>query len=287
MKRKIEHPLLEKFLSLREIKDLEQLGKELDAKELGSLLKACKETGGQEERLSPLLVGVTPEIFATLLAQGDEKVLTLLKQEAKREPLCHHLTVFAHEVGRWLTQIGAVLAELTGQIQWLRARILEKEDLQPIEQKLYETEYSLHKILHSVKCALSLGWNTDRADLVKELSCNKDFCLYELKNVEIVRDLLNSLVASVFTTLPPAADDDPAIEGLHKLAIWYLKDYWDLGLLPHLSEHEAHGNDLTPHLVKIQENLQKAGLFKVSDLKRLKITSKQSLTSYLKKDFNL
>ena len=93
-------------------------------------------------------------------------------------------------------------------------------------------------------------------------------------------------------------DEDPAIEALANLSIWYLQDYWELGLLPEISNiqqldldpkhyNESERSDFKADLfLKVRKNLESKGLKTVFDLKSNQIFSKGMLKNYLSSKSN-
>jgi hypothetical protein len=87
---------------------------------------------------------------------------------------------------------------------------------------------------------------------------------------------LEQHLSSIFDT--SLQDSDAAMEGLTRLSIWYLKDYWELGLFPSVqqaSDLEAHHPQF---LAQIQKKLQ---IQTVGDLKKAYLFPKPLLKAYI------
>ena len=88
-------------------------------------------------------------------------------------------------------------------------------------------------------------------------------------------------------------DDEPAVEGLVKFSVWYLKDYWELGLLPGVEKQADLDIDMEKHteaeraeyreklFTLARDTLDQVGLSTVGDLKNAFIFSKQTLQEYI------
>lgn len=94
-------------------------------------------------------------------------------------------------------------------------------------------------------------------------------------------------------------NSDPAIDALVKFSVWYLRDYWEIGLLPmvknerdlDLSSRRYSERNRAEHreklFVMVQENLERLGLDKVKDLKKARIYSRETLQDFIRARQNL
>jgi hypothetical protein len=155
-----------------------------------------------------------------------------------------------------------------------------------------------------------LAWNSDRLDLIEKLSQAKEAfqkILYSTighpKSVSAPATgfyaKLQEKVFGIFGNPANAEDvdalndDDPAIEGLAKFSVWYLKDYWKIGLLPSIRDPNTfdklagmEGTEEAHHLKaellsQVKENLHRIGLNTVGDLKKMGIFSQKILQEYI------
>ena len=107
--------------------------------------------------------------------------------------------------------------------------------------------------------------------------------------------LVHTSQQTQFSTIYDSAlkDSDAAIEGLTRLSVWYLKDYWELGLLPsidvpaklNLDPHrfsEEECKQYHQHLLTlVQDLLNKLNIGTVGALKKARIYSKPLLKAYI------
>src|SRR5262249_20909592 len=87
-------------------------------------------------------------------------------------------------------------------------------------------------------------------------------------------------------------DDEPALEALVKLSLWYPQDYWQVGLLPQVTDPQLfeREGEISPEqrqallerlLEMARANLEKVGLHTAKDLKLAGICSQATLQEYL------
>lgn len=258
-------------------------------------------------KISPILVGLRHDIFNQMLLEIDPPSLLALQQEACTEPLQHQLTVFSHQEINRLEILTENLRELELQIEFINleniSNVLMDDFLKEIKKIAEEVTSELCKINQ----ALSLAWNTHREDLIDSLSFQKEcWSKYEKLVIGFPRNdytLPKGLYAKLEEKLNTIfsgpnhgeglRDEDPAIEALAKLSIWYLQDYWEIGLLPEVNDiqqldldpkkhSEGERSDFKAELfLKVRKNLESKGLKTVFDLKSNQIFSKEMLKNYL------
>ena len=161
--------------------------------------------------------------------------------------------------------------------------------------------------------ALAIAWNTNRLDLIESFSKVKDSCqkytAYGIGEPKTLRaaatGLYGKLDQSLFAVfgdpkdpsdLEALKETEPAMEALVKFSVWYLKDYWEMGLLPSVTNQEDLDLNMEQHTEteraayreklfnEVKKNLQKIGLFSVSDLKKAHIFSKKTLHEYIEEN---
>lgn len=294
---------------MRERAALEAAGKILSVEQCSVILSQTLKEEALHVKLVPIFVGMPHEIFWTLFTSLTPEQLAPLKQEAFTEAIQHHLTLIVHELTK---QIGVFQSMLLAKEKELQNLALDDLGLEEIHN-IYRDFDELHQYgilaLKSINCALAIAWNTPRLDLIEHLSDLKEkyqriihfqigISGEEPSNVSSLRGLFEKLTQSIFSEHTPSQgidifpDDLPAVEALVKFGVWYLKDYWEIGLLPHIKnatqlDFEAASPSAKKQnyheqlFVQVNKNLERVGLSTLADLKRLKIYSKKALKEYI------
>lgn len=262
------------------------------------------------KKLSPLLVGIPHEIFRAIVLIASQEQLRLLKQLSMSEPIQHQITLYTHEIGAKVLFLNHSYEKLNFRIEGLDVANLETPERQQLWQDVCRLSEEYHELMHECSVALLFAWNTERSDLIDQLTISKEKCHrvcrfgvgFPATGREKASGIFKRLDEKLFiiygnikdpADVEALADDEAAMEGLAKFAIWYVKDYWELGLLPNIraakdldldaakySEKDriAHRNLL---LRQVQENLAQLGLETVADLKKAWIYSKKSFVYFL------
>lgn len=269
---------------------LEKLGKALSVPQFLAVLDFLHQHSPYQNRLPYILVGLQPSVFSQALYMCQPEPLTLLKHESLFEPLQYQLTQFVHESEALQKHTEQAIQQLQQDFQFIQPEKLTQESLQVILNQIAILENQLIDYLERLKQALSIVWNTDRIDLIDKLSSINEILQHQLIHSIGVRGggqdpstglylTLEQHLSSIFDT--SLQDSDAAMEGLTRLSIWYLRDYWELGLLPsvkQMSDLEAHH----PHsLAQIQKHLEKLQIQTVGDLKKAYLFSRPLLKAYI------
>lgn len=312
-----QHPLsnnLPKLLSLIEASDnfhsLETIGKSLSVEQFLMLLLHVSKHPLLQNKLPPLLVGLPLDAFLEALAQMEQEQLDALKAQTMTEPLQHQLTLFIHDCQATLDQIHLNFSDCQNQISTLLLDQLPFEDLVQIEAIIQQLGQTIINKLTAINNAQTLLWNDSRIDLIDKLSRLKESFVHLLQQIGqsgtngesstglylMLEERLNQVFTpqdSFSDQREALQDDDSSLEGLTRFAIWYLKDYWELGLLPSIKHHDQL--ELDPQKYNEQErlehrqqlfrivqaNLDQLKIGRIQDLKRAKIFSKPLLKRYL------
>lgn len=295
--------------SLSETKELEMFGSMLSPDQMMDLLHSIeKDPQKLLPKLGPILVGIRQPVFRRILVKLSPDKTALLKSFAASEAIQSHLTILSHE-------LTLELEEYIKSLEWTSTEFHQfpLEDVCPKDiEKAYKAIHHLtqagNSIKEEVERALSIAWQSNRVDLIDQLGQIKEITqrlVYDsagstdpshpLKGSlqEILENRLFSIFAGNNET-EVLADDTPAIEAITRFSIWYLKDYWDLGLLQNYSkkkiEHEEHhhtleDNPLSEQLHKeAKTQLSHLGLNTLADLKRECIFSRAALKKYISKN---
>ena len=261
-------------------------------------------------KLSPLLVGISFDVFAKLLSTASEEELLLIQHEGVTEPVQHQLTKMSHELNIQFEEIEKEIDTFYEEIERIDMEQINREDVLEMFHKIGLYSEFFERQFQKANKALAIAWNTNRPDLIEAFNKIKDSChKYNVYGIGLpgkeetpssgLYSRLEDKLFSVFGDPEDTADrdslrdDEPAIEGLVKFSVWYLRDYWEMGLLPSIKSQKDLDLDLSKHsesertrfredlFAQAQENLEKIGLSTVSDLKKVFIFSKKTLQEYI------
>lgn len=257
-------------------------------------------------KLSPLFVGMSHDVFSHFLRSASPSHLQIFKHEAIAEPLLHHLTVLIHEIAHQMSTHLEHLQQIEVAIEQLNLQDFSKEELGYIMVGINKSREYYKEALEKINKMLTLAWNSSRVDLIDKLSQAKEGCqkflIHAIGHPRSPRTKPTGLYAKVQAKLNKVfgdpndpkdiealEDDEPAIEALAKFSIWYLRDYWDVGLLPKITDPqtlqslnaEEEVEQKSELLNDVQENLSSLGLSTVADLKKRGIFSRKILQDYI------
>ncbi len=283
--------LKNKITLLSTPKQLELFGKTFNASELFDLLTLIQhDKTAINGKLNPILAGVSHEVFFQVLPELSDMETMILQQESSTIPVQHHLTALYHEKKKTLQEIETAYLSLEMLIEHIEVEKTGIEDCDELLEKINGLKTTSESLLHLLNQALKLAWNSDRADLIENLSLLKEtiqkYKLYFISDLYTeFRVKLNAVYADTDASgkTIPLLNDLPAIEALSKLSIWHLQDYFDLGLLPNntLDSLEKIENRKTL-ILEAKTNLEKLNLLTLEDLKKANIYSKKALQEFLK-----
>ncbi|MCE5319326.1 MAG: hypothetical protein LLG04_18420, partial [Parachlamydia sp.] len=288
---------------------LEAAGRNLTLAQIYALLDYAAEGDPQFHwKLSPLLVGMPHGLFAQLLLAASPHQLEVLKLEAVTEPVQHQLTLVTHEVTHQLPQVVDRLDQVSVDISLLPIGSQVKDPVL-LKRQLKELATWHESTIQMISKVLALAWNSNRPDLIDKLSHAKEWCQKLIATIGkpktpfgeaqgLYARLDENLEAvygspSLPSSIEAADDDEPAIEGLTKLSFWYLMDYYQIGLLPEISDPALLDLDPATHseqerlhhreqlMEAVRNNLTKMGLSSVKDLKQAGIYSREALQAYI------
>lgn len=291
---------------------IEQAGQALNAKQILDLLdhREILETKDLW-KISPLLVGMRPSVFREILSLADLTELQVLKQEGITEPVQHQITILTQDLLEEIDHLFRQTFYLEMEINALDSLTTSEEEINQAYKKIDTAVEKAESLLTTLNALLELTWNTSRIDLIEKLTYNKTSLQKILNQLGHPGDhqlapqglyaKLKYHFESAFQTTPPFSsieswdDDTPILEALTQFSMWYLQDYWQLGLLPEITERSEL--NLDPEIYTEQEclahreylinlishNLEKYHLKTVHDLKKNQIFSKKALYDYLKK----
>lgn len=299
------------FLQSHDYKEIEALARSLTQAQFLELLDLCVELeGGMRQRLNPLIVGVPHPVLMESLKKLTLPQLQVLRRVADDEPLQYHLTLAIHELSSSATASAEAVEQISREILSYDVTHIVPAELEALKKRICAGSDFFKSALARVDILLSLAWNSNREDLISKLTTMKENWLRYM-NSEIGEPVCKTQAASGIYALfdrhfgtiyagptenQPLSglqDDDPAFEALAALGIWYVEDYWELGLLPGISHNqdlrldsqhydEIARREFREHLTQTaRENLEHLELKTVSDLKRKGIYSRRLLLQYI------
>lgn len=260
-------------------------------------------------KLLAILVGLPYQTFSLLLSELSEEPLQTLLETSFSEPLQHQLTVFIHEMNNRYLILSEELNSLLSEIETLSTEGLSRNDLMSIKDRINNFSLEFNLSLIKIKNALKIAWSTHRLDLIENLNSLKDKYTHTLIGYighpetslgatglyELLKERLNVVFGNPFDLNDPESisNAEPSIEALVKFSIWYIKDYWEVGLLPKIKAESQL--ELDPHSHTEQEratyrdklfndvklNLEKLNLKTLWNLKKAHIYSKNALVEYI------
>lgn len=285
---------------------LEAAGKAISASQLLGLFNKTLKEEKHHWKLSPLLVGMPHETFSQLLQEASVEQLYLLQNEGVTEPVQHHLTLLGHEINAQFNQTLQEIELFLKNIDFIDTQTLTSQNVNSLFRQIDLFSLVLAKLLDIANKSLGIAWNTRRVDLIDSFSRTKNSC-QKILSEEIgqkapatgLYQKLESKLFSIFgdstdpTQIDAVHDEEPVREALVKFSIWYLRDYWEIGLLPRIKNLEEFDLDLTKNseeerlqfrqelFEEAQKKLAQLGLLTVKDLKKAHIFSRKTLEEYI------
>lgn len=303
-KRKLNHL----FQAVDTPTNLELLGKNFSGAHFLSFLEFLNHHPSYQNRLTFILVGLHPLVFSQALHFISDNHLAHLKNEGLLEPLQYHLTQFAHEGEALHRQTELKIHQFMQNLSSIEHQELTQEGLDDLFNQIDILRNQLLNYLERISTALSIVWHTDRIDLIEKLSSLNELLQHQLMqsighqtfdnlSATGLYFLLEQSLSSIFDA--DLKDEDAALEGMTRLSIWHLKDYWELGLLP--SVHQVQELDLNSKQYTeeeriarqqrffslVQQQLERLQIGTVGSLKKAHLFSKSLLKTYINQHHHL
>lgn len=290
---------------------LESIGATLTHEQMLSLLSMFKTSNGMiNEKLSPLLVGMPKEVFAFVLRQANPDQLQILQNAGSIEPMQHHLTMLSHNLNGNLSDFAHEFSLLEEITQKMDINDIGFEDIVKMTKRIEMLRVAYHLLNEMTERGLAIAWHTDRSDLIEKYNTIRSICHKNTLEIGSRGDghatkptglflQFGNRIMSVFGNPDDPHDvealqnDEPAIEALAKFSVWYLEDFYEVGLLPEINtpdqldldpkthseqERAAYRNDL---IQQARQNLEQLGIKTVADLKINAIFSKITLQEFI------
>lgn len=299
------------FLQAEDRKDIEELGKTLSASQFLELLSFCPNLKeGMRQRLNPLLVGLVQSVFYESLPQLTTPQLQTLCRVADDEPLQYHLALLIHELFNQAEQKAAELEVLHREIEAYDVSIATQPDIDSFRSRMLAVREFFRGAFERIDIALAMAWNSNREELIDKLTTLKENWLRYVAT-ELGAPSYNSHPATgIYLALdqhfgaiysgtsdghPLAAlvDTDSAFDALTALSVWYVEDYWEIGLLPgieHVTQLQLDPQHYDQNARRefrerltgtARLNLTALGLLTVADLKSKELYSRRMLMRFI------
>lgn len=301
---------------LTEHPQLETVGKTITHEQMLKYLEFLSSTQNINiDKLSSIFIGMPKETFAFVLRQANPSSQQILKKIGKTEPLQHHLNLLSQSlmknISDFSTEFG-LLDEITEKIE---IEDLGFNDIVHMTKRIELLRIAYQLVSEIVERGLALAWHTDRLDLIEKYNSLRSHCQKSLVDIGARGDgvsikptglfaLFGGRIMSAYGNPDDPFDvealknSDPAIEALAKFSIWYVEDFFEVGLLPDIKspkeldlnpknhteeERAAYRNQL---IETAHSNLEKMGLKTVGDLKENAIFSKKTLAEFINRTKN-
>lgn len=274
--------------------------------EIMNYIKHSQDNIVDRQKLSSLLAGISPLVFKDIIVQASQDELNVLKEEALTEAVQHNLSLVINEVNTRFNSFCNKLSAKENEIGKIDLRAMSKEEIFNLYQSVETFHAEGKTILNLASRALIIAWNANRIDFIQELGRIRELCQKcLLDNVGKAADaqtlcsgLLQSIerkVESLFSdedtngNVTIMKDSTPALEALVKFSVWYIQDYYEVGLLPQIKslntlDLSAEKDSLKKReqlFIAVEKNLNKIGLKTLLDLKTARIYSKKALMEYI------
>lgn len=280
---------------------LETLGEELNVEQTLELIDWAleKDTSAAREAIGALFAKLKQSIFCNVLLETTPSQLDFLKRDSSVETIQHHLSQLSHELKERFVLFCDKVVHESGRLDTLDLSQLRSEDIDILHHSLDEIAKEGRDIIHLTSVALALAWNTNRTDIIQELSHTKELCeqclIRDVGNPTIEEaqssglwHVLKAKLDSVFSdmdtqgSLTLMKDSDFALEALVKFSVWHIRDYCEVGLIPH-ADKDIPAERRDNLFALAERNLSKLGLKTLLDLKREKIYSKRALMEFIQR----
>lgn len=294
------------FRGIEELSGLEAIGRILNLSQLIEFLDYAAINKDLSWKLFPIFITIPHPIFSQMLLDLPDKRKQQLQLLCTAEPLQHHLLMYSHELTDLFDSLFKNYLLLEEEILAIDGKNLSSNDLVAIQKSIGDLKEQANQIRSKIENALSLAWNASNGDLIEMLSNYRE--RYERFLFTTVGHpaqqstpstglyyTLEHQLGAVFDENKDGAhfealrDNEPALEALARLSIWYIEDYWKIGLLPDVANPKelslpslSKDAQLPAHYQsKVKQNLKLLGLKTVKDFKRNHLVSKSILKDYI------
>lgn len=295
------------FTGVKNIAVLEAIGRAINLDQLLQFIEFGALDREQAWKLFPVFVTISHPLFSQMLLEMPEGKKMQLQNLCASEPIQHHLLLFIHELKAITEDFENEYYQKQAEIKQISGINLEPKDLATIQSGLGDFRDRVNMVRFKIENALSLAWNASSGDLIELLSEQREGIerfLYSMighphhnnTNASGLYRLLEDQLSKIFgkdingAEYDALKDNEPAIEALARLNLWYIEDYWKIGLLPQESDSTklslpfiTEDNLLEKYRNLVEQNLRLIGLKTIKDFKRHHLVSKPLLIDYIAK----
>lgn len=284
---------------------LECLGQNSSLWHLQETLRYTEQAPQQQAKLLAIFAGLPFAVFEQLLNAIEPAHLQLLQKIGHTEPLLHQLTLFSHRYELLYKEHCEEVSGLSHDIAQLIPLHVTSSEVHALTDSFAKLQDVCEQEQDSLSKALSIAWNSGKHALIESLSTLKERH-YHLLQHDIGMNatsaekssglylMLEQQLAKAFgdpseDNIEMLKNNDSPFEVLAKFSLWFLKDYWNIGLLPSVSSAEQlndldetnnHGRALS-FRKEVEQNLNKLGLINVEAFKKKQIFSKEMLQEFI------
>lgn len=285
---------------------LECLGQHSSLWHLQETLRYAEQAPQQQAKLLAIFAGLPFAVFEQLLDNIEPAHLQLLQKIGHTEPLMHQLTLFSHRYEQHYQEHCKEVEELLREIEQQRPIHMTSAEMYMLIDKIAKLQHVCEQEQDCLAKALSIAWNSGKHALIEALSTLKERHYYLLQHDIGMNDCSTGQCSGLYQKLaqqlakafgdPNEIDsfemlrnDESPFEVLAKFSLWFLKDYWDIGLLPNITSEEqlkdldetkSNGRALD-FRKEVEQNLHKLGLINVEAFKIKHIFSKEMLMEFI------
>lgn len=255
----------------------------------------------QIESLQPLFVGISTLQFQEIIEFASTQQIETLREESVGEPVQYHILNLYHLLQNERIELAQQVELLETEIENLSLPEIPLNSYLELIEKINALKQRVLDQLAMIGRLVLISWNSNRIDLINKIGELKEswekFNIHTLghsrrgiQNSSGLYLTLETKLNSVYgdpqnlNDIEALHDDEPAIDAIVKFSVWYLRDYWEIGLLP-MIKNEDELQLTKEHQDKLLEmariHLEKLGLFTVKDLKKAHIYSKETLSEFI------
>lgn len=226
-------------------------------------------------KLSPLLMGLSTDYFRKIIFIDNTKINEVLNHEAHLEPIHYQLNSLYKILSQELNNLTKEQLSILKNINHLPIENITREDLGLLNDSIHLLKFKTDCLAEEINQALKLGWNTGRVEIIEPGSLLKEVVIrVRTQAIPSIETFLKSKLESVYggsSDKPGLSDQDSIEDGLAKIGLWELEDFYKMGF-------DAYTHET---LESIFQTLNKKGLKTVADLKAHSIYSKPLFSYFI------
>lgn len=283
---------------------LECMGQHFSHWHLQETLCYMEQTPPQQAKLLAIFAGLPFTVFEQLMKGIEPAHLQLLQKIGHTEPLLHQLTLFSHRYELLYKEHCDEADALACEIALLEPLRTTSSEIQVLIDHIAKLQNACEQEQDCLAKVLSIAWNSGKHTLIESLSTLKERHYHLQQQVIGMNNSstercsglylkLEQQLAKAFgdpneTDFDILSNDDSPFEALAKFSLWFLKDYWDVGLLPSVSSleqledlDESKNGRALSFRKEVERNLHNLGLTDVAAFKIKHIFSKDMLREFI------